>query len=106
MVQADLGIAIGTGAADVAIEASDITLMSGRLDGVVRAIELSRQTLRTIYQNLGWAFGYNTAADPTGRAGRAEPIGGRGDGVLLGQRGDQLIRKRFAWPRCQNRRSG
>jgi cation-transporting ATPase V len=73
LVQADLGIAIGSGT-DVAIESSDLTLLRGDLDGVATAIELSRRAYRTIVQNLWWAFGYNTAAIPLAAAGLLNPI--------------------------------
>ena len=73
LVQADLGIAIGTGT-DVAIESSDITLLSADLDGVATAIRLARRTFRTILQNLGSAFGYNIAAIPLAVAGLLNPI--------------------------------
>ena len=73
LAQADLGLAIGTGA-DVAIEASDITLVSGDLLAGADAIRLSRRTLSTIKGNLFWAFGYNVAALPLAAGGYLNPL--------------------------------
>jgi Cu+-exporting ATPase len=73
LAQSDLGLAIGTGT-DVAIEASDLTLVSGDLRAAADAIRLARKTLRTIKGNLFWAFAYNVAAIPLAIAGLLNPI--------------------------------
>ncbi len=73
LTQANVGIAIGTGT-DIAIEASDVTLVRGELTGVVEAINLSRATFRKIKQNLFWAFFYNVAMIPLAIIGWMHPV--------------------------------
>jgi Cu+-exporting ATPase len=73
LVQADVGIAIGTGT-DIAIESADLTLVSGSLAGAARAVRLARATFRKIRQNLFWAYFYNTVAIPVAVLGLLHPI--------------------------------
>ena len=72
LAQANFGIAIGTGT-DIAIEASDITLIRGELTSVFTALQLARETFKIIKQNLFWAFGYNALAIPIAASGRLNP---------------------------------
>jgi copper-transporting P-type ATPase V len=81
LAQADLGIAMGTGVG-AALEAADIVVLSGNLDGVARALSLARETYTVILQNLAWAFGYNLIALPLAISGLLSPtIAGAAMGV-------------------------
>src|SRR5690606_18718654 len=73
LAQADIGVAIGTGT-DVAIETAGIVLMSGDIVGVVNAIKLSKAVIRTVKQNLFWAFIYNTIGVPLAAFGLLSPM--------------------------------
>jgi Cu+-exporting ATPase len=73
LAAANVGFAVGTGT-DVAIETADLTLVSGDINKVADALEISGDTLKVIRQNLAWAFGYNTLAIPIAAVGKLNPM--------------------------------